>query len=141
MSNHALITELTPLLEALCENRLTREETSRLERLVLNSAEARWFYLSYVDLHGSLYWDAAGVGSATALSSDELPAWTDGAKASVATPVTGLADPRMRSHHRRLVASISIAACLCVGVIGWIAVYGPATLNQMAAAPGKRSPH
>jgi len=135
MSNQTPITELTPLLEALCEDRLTREETARLERLVLSSAEARWFYLSYVDLHGSLYWDAAGVGSATALSSDEVPVWTEVAKAPAETAAAGVVAPRKRSLHGRLVAAVSIAACLCVGVIGWFTVNGPADTNQIAVAP------
>ncbi|MEK6259947.1 MAG: DUF1549 domain-containing protein [Planctomycetota bacterium] len=135
MSNQTLITELTPLLEALCEDRLTRGETARLERLVLSSAEARWFYLSYVDLHGSLYWDAAGVGSATALSSDEVPVWTEVAKAPAETAPAEVAAPRKRSHRGRLVAAVSVAACLCVGVIAWFAANGPAKSNQLAVTP------
>lgn len=134
MSNQTLITELTPLLEALCEDRLTREETARLERLVLSSAEARWFYLSYVDLHGSLYWDAAGVGSATALSSDELPVWTDVTKAPAEVAATVVA-PRELSHRGRLAAAVTVAACLFVGVIGWFAANGPANFNQVAVNP------
>src|SRR5579871_2343274 len=81
--NEATIAELTPLLEALCEDRLTPAEASRLEQHVLQSAEARWYYIAYLDLHGSLYWDAAGVGSAEALSSEEIPRFT----MDVATPV------------------------------------------------------
>ena len=133
MSNQALISELTPLLEALCEDRMTREETARLERLVLSSAEARWFYLSYIDLHGSLYWDAAGVGSATALSSDELPVWTEAAT----TPVeaAGVVAPRKRVHRSRMVAAVTVAACLCVGVIGWFAASGPTNSTQLAVTP------
>ena len=134
MTNEAIITELTPLLEALCEDRLTREETSRLERMVLSSAEARWFYLSYVDLHGSLYWDAAGVGSATALSSDELPVWTDVAKAPTEVATT-VVTPRKQSHRSRLAAVVTVAACLFVGVIGWFAANGPANSNQVAVNP------
>ena len=73
--NEATIAELTPLLEALCEDRLTPAEAVRLEQLVLHSEEARWYYIAYMDLHGSLYWDAAGVGSAEALSSDDIPSF------------------------------------------------------------------
>lgn len=51
--------ELTALLEALCEDRLTPEQARRLELLVLNDREARQFYLDYIALHGALYWDAA----------------------------------------------------------------------------------
>ncbi|MBC8114115.1 MAG: DUF1549 domain-containing protein, partial [Candidatus Saccharimonas sp.] len=135
MSNQTLIAELMPLLEALCEDRLTREETARLERLVLGSAEARWFYLSYVDLHGSLYWDAAGVGSATALSSDEVPVWTEVARVPAVAAATGVASPRKQSQRGRLVAVVSVAACVCVGVIGWFVTNGPANTNQIAVTP------
>ena len=140
MSNQTLITELTPLLEALCEDRLTREEAARLERLVLSSAEARWFYLSYVDLHGSLYWDAAGVGSATALSSEEMPVWTAVAKGPAEAAAAGVAAPRKRSQRGRLVAAVSAAVCLCVGAIGWFATNGPASSIQIAVAPADSHP-
>ncbi len=53
-------TELWPLLNALCENRLTLEDAARLEQLVLSSPEARELYVSYLNLHGALYWDAVG---------------------------------------------------------------------------------
>ena len=45
-------TELQLLLEGLCEDRLTPDQMSRLEHLVLTSADARWQYLTYMDLHG-----------------------------------------------------------------------------------------
>jgi hypothetical protein len=67
------LTELDNLLEALCEDRLSADEISRLEQLVLSSPEARWKYLTYLDLHGTLYWDAAGAGSPQPLSSEEIP--------------------------------------------------------------------
>ena len=62
--DETIIAEMTPLLEALCEDRLASEDVLRLESLVLTSSAARWFYVSYLDLHGSLLWDAGGVGSA-----------------------------------------------------------------------------
>lgn len=51
--------ELWSLLEALCEDRISAEEVARLESLVLSSKEARQLYVRYIDLHGSLYWNAA----------------------------------------------------------------------------------
>ncbi len=51
--------ELFELLEALCEDRLTPANVQRLEQLVLSSAAARRTYLAYVDLHGTLHWNAA----------------------------------------------------------------------------------
>ena len=73
--NHQPPTELEILLEGLCEERLTADELRQLERLVLASPEARWQYLTYIDLHGTLYWDAAGAGSPEPLSSQEIPAY------------------------------------------------------------------
>lgn len=55
----SLSPELFELLEALCENRLAPADVQRLEQLVLSSAAARRAYLAYVDLHGTLHWNAA----------------------------------------------------------------------------------
>jgi len=44
--------ELTELLEALCDDRLSPAETVRLEQLVLADNGARRLYLEYIDLHG-----------------------------------------------------------------------------------------
>ena len=51
--------ELIELLEALCEDRITEAQRSRLEQAVIRDAEARRLYLDYIDLHGMLHWDAA----------------------------------------------------------------------------------
>ena len=47
------------LLEALCEERITAAQAQRLEKLVLGNSAVRRLYLDYVNLHGSLHWDAA----------------------------------------------------------------------------------
>jgi hypothetical protein len=52
-------TELRDILEALCEERATTAQLTRLEDLARNDAAARRFYLEYIDLHGNLHWDAA----------------------------------------------------------------------------------
>ena len=106
MSHPSLIAELTPLLEALCEDRMTPPEVARLERLVLDSPDARWFYLSYLDLHGSLYWDAAGAGSATALSTDEIS--VHAGIPTIAEPTVALKS--MASSHSRPFAGRSAVA-------------------------------
>lgn len=136
MFNPAITAELTPLLEALCENRLTHEETARLERLVLGSAEARWFYLSYVDLHGSLYWDAAGVGSSTALSSEEIPVWSPPVhEAPQKTLTTDAPAPAGKTHRRWTTAAASLAACLCLAAAWWFSNDGSPNPNNLAVAP------
>jgi hypothetical protein len=117
MPNEPIIDELSPLLEALCEERLTPDEVVHLERLVLASPEARWRYLTYVDLHGSLYWNAAGIGSPTALSSEEIPVWA-GAVVPVPEPVS---IPSRRQHHWLLRQSRAFAALTILAFfgIGW----------------------
>ena len=132
MFHPALITELTPLLEALCEDRMTPSEAARLERLVLDSPDARWLYLSYLDLHGSLYWDAAGAGSATALSTDEIPVHTG--IPTIAEPTVALKS--MVSSHSRPFAgrsAVAVAAvCFCVSAVAWFALSGSRPEEQLA---------
>jgi len=49
---------LFPLLEALCDERLSEAEAAQLEGLVLSNADARRMFVEYLSLHGLLYWDA-----------------------------------------------------------------------------------
>ncbi len=51
---------LLTLLDAVCEERASAADYAEIERLVTASAEARWLYLTYIDLHGTLSWDACG---------------------------------------------------------------------------------
>ncbi len=51
--------EVIGLMEALCEDRISRDQAERLEQIVLHDQDARQVYLSYLDLHGTLYWDTA----------------------------------------------------------------------------------
>jgi ferric-dicitrate binding protein FerR (iron transport regulator) len=48
---------LRELIDAVCEERITPEETSRLESLLTGDEEAQWFYLRHMNLWGSLRWD------------------------------------------------------------------------------------
>lgn len=104
------IAEMAPLLEALCEDRLAPEQFAQLEALVLTSAEARWYYITYVDLHGALYWNAGGAGSAEALSSEQIPVWTE------ATSAVASSGPLLRhrpaSRTLWIIASSIAAACV-----------------------------
>ena len=47
------LAELSLLMEALCEERLSVEEKMRLEEIVLSDPDAMQFYLNYSHLHGS----------------------------------------------------------------------------------------
>ena len=51
------LAELSLLMEALCEERLSTVEKMRLEEIVLSDPDAMQFYLNYSHLHGTLYWD------------------------------------------------------------------------------------
>ena len=111
-------TELERLLESLCEDRLTLDETSRLERLVMSSPEARWQYLTYMDLHGTLYWDAAGAGSPEPLSSQEIPVYL--APAEVPRSVSAKATRR-----RTPLMIGAVATCLAIGILSVWRLSGP----------------
>lgn len=97
--------ELEMLLEALCEDRINAEQVTRLEQLVLSSEAARTKYLQYLELHGNLYWDAAGVGSTQPLSSERN-----------VTPFT-VATSTTRVSFRPRVGGVALAACLLFAVI------------------------
>lgn len=59
---------LLTLLDAVCEDRASAADFAEIERMVSASAEARWLYLTYIDLHGTLAWDAGGgLGVVTAV--------------------------------------------------------------------------
>lgn len=58
-SQSPAIAEMLGLLELWIEERISREQFQRLEHLLRADAAARRVYLQYVDLHGSLHWNAA----------------------------------------------------------------------------------
>ncbi|MCH7988614.1 MAG: DUF1549 domain-containing protein, partial [Planctomycetes bacterium] len=66
--------ELLTLLESLCEDRITASEANRLEDIILGDEEARTLYMQYIDLHGTLHWDAAnGLNSDIVETDDSIP--------------------------------------------------------------------
>lgn len=110
--------DLLPLLEGLCEDRLSAEETARLEQLVRNDADARWLYLTYIDLHGTLYWDTAvtpaGVPDAAALVSQN---------GSVTAVPAGVDAPQSRRRGRAIAAAVSIGAAVLIAAL--VALFAP----------------
>src|SRR5262245_31783749 len=94
--------ELFELLEALCEERLTPQQVTRLDQLVVASAEARRLYIDYVTLHGTLAWDVA------AAASDEFPALRDAVTVD---------EPRRRPNVRRRILALTAAAAAVLAVI------------------------
>ncbi|QDT93905.1 DUF1549 and DUF1553 domain-containing protein [Gimesia algae] len=75
------LAELSLLMEALCEERLSLSEQARLEEIVLSDPDAMQFYLNYSHLHGTLHWDQAQgaeeqIPEATPVSETDLPETT-----------------------------------------------------------------
>ncbi len=75
-------------LEALCEDRLTPEDARRLEQLVLRDAAARRTYLAYLDLHGTLYWNAAYDGDVAGNVAAQASQTTISSPAGSAEPIS-----------------------------------------------------
>jgi len=115
-----LLNELQPLLEGICEERLSVADATRLEQLLLDSAAARAYYLQYIDLHGALHWDAA---LASAGDDDAVNALVDATILRLARPQSALITDTIpgrvpKAWVRR--ACISAAACLILGIGIWI---------------------
>lgn len=51
------------VVEGLCEGIATQKEIERLEAITLQDRDALRLYIEAMELHGELYWDAAGAGS------------------------------------------------------------------------------
>ncbi len=138
LSSPTLLQELNPLLEALCEERLTGVEHARLERLLLESPAAREYYLEYLDLHGALHWDAALAPEAEDAVSDLVDATVlqlarpDATDSPVAFPSTKQTRRRVPQWMRR--AIFAAAACLFLGVGVWIG-NRTAKTPELATAP------
>ena len=137
--SHTPPTELELLLEALCEDRMTPDEAQRLEHLVLSSPEARWHYLTYLDLHGTLYWDAAGAGSPEPLSSQEVPIYV--APEQIPSKSTPLPLPTWigsKHHHMRSMIG-AVAVCLTIGMVALLRTTTPP--STIAVTPDKAATH
>lgn len=112
-----LMDRLQPLLEAACEERLSPEAILRLEAELRDSAEARWLYLTYMELHGSLYWDAAGGLS---------PVLPESSAAPSAEPIS----PAARRRSTAAIAATALALVLTV-------VIAPLWWGSQPAGPAK----
>ncbi|MCA9055475.1 MAG: DUF1549 domain-containing protein, partial [Planctomycetaceae bacterium] len=104
--------ELSDLLGALCDQRLTEADRARLESLVLADRDALRFYLRYIQLHGMLHWDAAG--GIVEASAAGLPTASSEALSSPLNRVAASADHR-REKRRLMLAALAAAVCLMLG--------------------------
>ncbi len=98
--------ELQELVAAACDGELSDGETERLEELLLESAEARRFYLLYLHLHGELHWHQAMSGQMPDLS---MPS-AEGKGKRIPTPAIARPKPDSASRLRL------IGFCLFAGV-------------------------
>lgn len=113
--------ELLQLVDALCEGIATQHQCARLEELVLGHEGARQLYVQALALHGSLHWDAAGIGNQSDVLDIELR--------------EVLAIPRRRKQGRQAywAWAISAAACVLVAIVTWMGTQGNTT--QFAGTP------
>lgn len=91
---------LLTLLDAVCDQRASARDMAEVEQLVLASDEARWLYLTYLDLHGSLIWDAASSGTEPVVLVTEAEE----------------VRPQRRSASRRIWAAFTVAAAILLGI-------------------------
>jgi len=119
MNSIAQHERLFELLEAVCEERASTDDFAELERLVRGSDDARWTYLTYLDLHGTLLWDAAG-------GLGVMPEVASAASAS-----------RRRSRTRWLGVATTCAAMCLAAVLGvWLVMHQqPRQVVQHVPAP------
>jgi hypothetical protein len=116
--------ELQELVAAACDGELSDRETEQLEELLLESADARRFYLLYVHLHGELHWHQAMAGQTPDLTNSSA----EGKGKRIPTPVVARPKPDSASRLRL------IGFCLFAGVA--------VTLLALAyrAMPDRKSP-
>ncbi|MBI1346002.1 DUF1549 domain-containing protein [bacterium] len=127
--SHAERQRLLTRLDAVCDQRAQAEDIADIERLVLASEEARWLYLTYLDLHGTLVWDTAG-GADTAA---ELACYVPPSDALPMPPAT---QPN-RKFGLQLKWSAMIALVLLCGILVGRYLTPPeiSTPDQLAAQP------
>jgi hypothetical protein len=109
--------ELRPLLDALCEQRITAEQLQRLEELVLGNPQVEACYVQYLGMYADLTGYFATLPDTTETLRDRLtvkPATPpETAAASAKTPVSA---GRAR-RQRQLVYAAGLAAAIAAGVL------------------------
>ena len=132
-SSDDLLNRLLPLFEAACEERLTEETAARLDAELRSSPDARWLYLTYMDLHGSLYWDAAGGLSLAALESAFKQT---GPQPAAPSPIR---NPR-RSAAAIAVTAAALVLAMVVTPLWWGGPAGKPVLQPVAEQTGDSTP-
>ncbi len=153
--------EFRDLLAKLSEERLTADETVRLEELVRADEQACWTYLKYIDLIGALHWEGASEGesllSDTHDGNDTSEACLDLARLSnlpvpaVSTDQEASPASRPRWRMRRpdgslpfaplslVVAGVVVGALLAVLAVWAAPRFRGINLAEQAAAPASQT--
>lgn len=111
--------ELAELLDALCEDRLSAGDARRLERIVSADSDSRAFYLAYLDLHGTLYWDTA-VSDDLPLPAPVMPASIGTSPGRIMETVPSLMREPLRESKPmsawswRRIAALAVACCVLI---------------------------
>lgn len=114
--------ELRALLDALCEDRITPDEVSRLEDLVLSHPEAEAYYVQYLSMFAEL---SNTLSKLKSLNERALRHRLGAAELTAGPTAEFEAIGRQGTNWRRLCAA---AACLCLvasGVLWWAAPWRP----------------
>jgi len=135
--------ELLTLVDALCEETASAADIARLQELVLSNPELRRLYVEAIELHGLLYWDAAGLGAELETSgisqalTDPSSSTQVSAKPRIAVGSSSVSGPRSGMNFPNSGRLRGIACGLAVLVIlklsfGLLSPVGP----QLAQGPG-----
>jgi hypothetical protein len=110
--------EMRTLLEALCEDRITPEQMTRLEHLVLTDPENEAFYIKFMHLHAGLVREFAGVlpGIGEGLRDRASRGAANAGPPGISGARPGRALARVRPW---LPWAVATAACVALIVVTW----------------------
>ncbi|HWL10538.1 MAG TPA: DUF1553 domain-containing protein [Planctomicrobium sp.] len=123
---------LLRIVEALCEGLATSDDVARLEALVLTDQEARRLYVEAMDLHGELFWDAAGAGSTDSIPTAYAEIAQMGSR-QIKSSLPQRPAEKVPSFKRnwKAIATLAVATVLLIGVI--------AVWSKPAVVPGEQT--
>ncbi len=114
--------QLGRLISLLCEGELSAEESAQLQQLLKRSAQARRYFLEYMQLHAELHW-AAGMGR------EEKPAAPVlGPECPLGVPLPTPAGVRIRKaiwQWRWVLAAVGLLAVISLGIVLVGAIWKP----------------
>lgn len=126
MSHPAPNTEVLELLELLLEERISPEQFQQLERLVRDDANARRTYIRYMDLHGTLHWNAAlGGGKGRPAHVNDVE------RELVRTAGPEVLERQSETPRRQWASYLSVAATVVIVAFVW-GLFRGAVRNELA---------